>query len=189
MKLRDIIKNIDKSSKTSDWVEVENLVSELGLPYGDYQEQTRITSYYFGSWICTDTEVGYKVYFLDDEAIAVSIQAGRKYDEEMEWVSEELAVKTRDYLLSLLVQEEEKLNISLVDLDEDWGESFSNDYYPQIHHRDNLKYKGEKVKVISVVPEQFSLGTKLIVEKENGEQLKIKTNQLELPFYLKKEDS
>lgn len=186
MKLRDIIKNIDKSSKTSDWVEVETLVSELGLPYGDYQEQTRITSYYFGSWICTDTEVGYKVYFLDDKAIAVSTQTGRKYSEEIEWVSEELAIKTRDYLISLLIPKEDKLNISLVDLDEDWGESFSNDYYPQIHYRDNMTYNGEKVKVIGVETEKFNLGTKVIIENENGEQKTIKTHELKLGFYLKK---
>lgn len=187
MKIRDIINNVEKSNRTQAWVSVEELATELGLGYGDYASAERLTSYYFGSWMCTDTTVGYKVYFLDDKPIAVSYQGGRKSDENFYWISEEIAMEVRSYIISLLEEKEDSLNVSISNLDEDIGDGFTIDYYGQIDRFDNARLNDQPVKLVKPVPESYNLGTRTIVELPDGTTKEVATNELTFSYFLKEE--
>lgn len=53
------------------------------------------------TFMCTDTEVGIQAYFFDGEFCALSFQATRKSDKRIYWKDKEIAVKVREYILSL----------------------------------------------------------------------------------------
>lgn len=64
------------------------------------------------TWICTDTKVGLKAYYLDDILICISFQPYRKSDENFYWIGKEEYLKTRNFFLSLL---DEENNINEID--------------------------------------------------------------------------
>lgn len=72
MNIIKISKRTNKSRDNESWVDIPELGNEFNL-YLDHVEQNRLKSFWLGNWYCTDTRVGYKIYFLDDEAVAVSI--------------------------------------------------------------------------------------------------------------------
>ena len=119
MKLIDIINKIDTSKKDS-WVSLQNIAKQVGIyDYCDGQD-SKLQSYFYRKWYCTDTYVGGRVYFLDDLPICVSFQTGRKSDEIFRWISKDAFNWTRTYLLTLV--EEDILEYDLIeDLDEDDG--------------------------------------------------------------------
>lgn len=149
MKIKDIINKVDKSKQFEDGVSLYDFAnSEFNLDINYYEEQKRLTSYFIGSWYCTDSFVGYKVYFFDDEPVAVSSQIGRKMDEEIEWISAESYNKVRDFIITFL--EHKDPNITLCNLDEELGDSYKISYNEQLfdYHRDIALYNGIKVKII-----------------------------------------
>jgi hypothetical protein len=103
MKVKDIIETVDKSKENYCWPDIEDFMSELDVSsYGsaDYNKfQSRVSGYWFVSWVCTDTRVGGRVYFMDDQPVAISYQEGRKCDEVFEFISVESAQKVRDFVL------------------------------------------------------------------------------------------
>ena len=98
MKIIEIANKIDKSKKNEEFVETDQFSDEFGYEF-DWVEQDRLKSYWIGNWYCTDSYVGFKMYFLNDVPVAVSSQSGRKSEEKFEWFSEELALRVRDYLI------------------------------------------------------------------------------------------
>ena len=78
MKLKEVIEKIDKSKANEHWVDLQKIASEVGINDYVYDSEERIKSYFYISWLCTDTHVGAKIYFLDDEAVCVSYQSARK---------------------------------------------------------------------------------------------------------------
>jgi len=84
----------------------DDLTNE-GFHYFDYEKCTRLTEAYYVKWYCTDAWVGYKVYFLDREPVAVSSQEGRKCLERFLWLSREAAIKTKGYLETCIEKEDE----------------------------------------------------------------------------------
>lgn len=120
MKISEIIQRIQKTEQYKDWVDTEKLGYDLGIYHMEYMEQDRITSYFFASWICTDTVVGYRVYFFDEVPVMISTQLGRKSDEEYGWLSVEYAKQLKEYLLSLLHKDDD-LNVTILDLEYDFG--------------------------------------------------------------------
>lgn len=145
---RKIISEIDFSNKKlksdPDW---ENLSSIFNINL-DWSDDTRLKSYYIKIHYCTDSYVGIKAYFLDDEFIALSNQIGRKYPEEFDFVSTEIAEKVKDYLLSLLEPEEHSANVSVIDyLDEEIPNTYKIEYNTQILQKKAI-YKGERVDII-----------------------------------------
>lgn len=102
MKLIDIANKIDKSKKNESHINITDFDSEFNINLDYYIEQDRLKAYYIGNWYCTDSYVGCRMYFFDDEPVAISFQQGRKFDEEFRWFSKDNALKVRDYLLSLM---------------------------------------------------------------------------------------
>lgn len=146
---RKIISEIDFNNKqlesTPDW---GGLANEFDIYHLNYSEDPRLKAYHLQVWYCTDSWVGTRAYFLDGEFVATSYQKGRKYDEEFEFVSIEVAEKVRDYLLSLLKGQTE-LNVSIMDdLDEEIEDTYKIEFNEQILHS-HAFYKGEKVKILN----------------------------------------
>lgn len=191
MKIKEIITRVDKSPQFEDKIFISEMAEEMGLDYGDYDysEQNRLTSFYIGSWICTDTEVGYKVYFFDDEPVAVSSQNARKSDEEIEWLSKEAFNKVREYVLTFKVENEPV--ISLCDPDEEIGDTYKIHYHGQLHgyQKDIPLYKGVNVKIV-----EFNKGhthTKtgyepsLVLIEYDGTRKWLEIKELDFPYNLK----
>jgi hypothetical protein len=145
---RKIISEIDFSNKKlksdPNW---ENLSSIFNIDL-DWSDDTRLKSYYIKIHYCTDSYVGIKAYFLDDEFVALSNQVGRKYSEEFDFVSIETAEKVKNYLLTLLEPEEYSVKIDIIDyLDEEIPSTYKIEYNTQILHKKAL-YNDEYVDII-----------------------------------------
>ena len=120
MKIKEIINTIDKSEPNSDWVDIEKIGYELGIQNtynADYQKfESRVKAYWFVSWVCTDTRVGGRVYFLDDIPVAVSFQNARKNDEHFEWICKDYAVDVKNFLIECC---DDDFNLTIADMNED----------------------------------------------------------------------
>lgn len=191
MKLKDLIQNVNKTKHFEDVVYIGDFaIQAFDLDYiQHWDEQTRLTSYYIGQWRCTDTRVGYKVYFFDDKPVAVSSQLGRKMREKIEWISKEDFKNVKDYIMSFAEKFEDEPNI--VDLEEDFGTEYKVEFYCQMyeHHKNNALYNKQLVKIINH-KDSFYDGNKYNVETvqiqyTNGNTEWIDTKLLSFPFNLK----
>jgi len=185
MKLIDALKNINKSKEFQTWISSNFMENEFDIdvynsPYDEenWENQERLTCYYLFNWFCTDSEVGYRVYFFDDKPVAISSQQGRKWREEVEWVSKECFDKVKDYVLSFVT--ERNYNITLIeDLEAEIGEGYRIEFYEQLfkHHFDNVVYNNERVKIVDFKEEYgqqinnnpYERDT-VQIEYENGEK-------------------
>ncbi len=105
MNWREAIENLDRSENNVTWVDDDALLSSLaisGWVTSHVNLHARLKKYWVSHWLCTDTNVGLVVYVLDGEPVAISAHSARKNEEEIEFLSEEMAVKTRGFILSLL---------------------------------------------------------------------------------------
>lgn len=66
MKILEIANRIDKSEKNEDWISTEDIGNELEMSV-PHVEQDRLKCYWIANWYCTDTWVGLRMYFLDDQ--------------------------------------------------------------------------------------------------------------------------
>jgi hypothetical protein len=64
-------------------------------------------------WLCTDTWVGSHAYFLDGVLVAAGFQPARKSYMRISFVSTEAATKLREFILSMVPNEE--LNFDIID--------------------------------------------------------------------------
>lgn len=186
MKLIDISKKIDKSDTNKDWIDIYTLGREFDLEVYDCNAQDRLQSYWIGNWCCTDTCVGYKMYFLDDEPVGISMQKARKSDEEYEWFSKELALKVRNFVLSLMIEKDEELTFSLCDINDDIGDGFKIDYNANIIHPDKATLNNEPVKILERIREtpDHDIDQRLKIQLKDGEILEVNIHDLEFKFNL-----
>ncbi len=185
MKIIDIANRINKSEKNEDWVDVVEFGREFGLDLG-WTEQNRLKSYWVGNWYCTDTYVGYKIYFLDDEPVAFSIQKGRKSDEMISWFSKELALKVKEYLITLMSEEDDKLNIEICDINEDIGETYKIEFNNQVLDYNMSMLNGESITIIERIKEtpDWGIDTKLKIKLSNSEEKIVDVRDLDFKFHL-----
>jgi hypothetical protein len=104
-----IVENKD-NLKCDKWFDAQPLFEEFGI-YEYLPINDRLTKKWFESWLCTDTEVGIAVYFLDGEIACVSWQPYRKSDEEFYFVSEEASRELHKYFLSFM---EDKVELKFI---------------------------------------------------------------------------
>lgn len=183
MKLIDIANKIDKSQQNEDWVDVTEIGEELNIDMS-YVEQDRIKCYWVGNWYCTDSYVGYRMYFLDDEPVAFSVQNGRKCSEDFNWFSLEAAAKVREYLLSLM-SEEDKLTVTICDINEDIGDTYKIEFNGQILNSDRVSLNNEKVEIAEVIDKHpYGIDTELKVKLSNGEVKHVDIKDLDFGFHL-----
>lgn len=184
MKIIDIAKKIDKSSQNEDWIDTTVIGDELGVDI-PYVEQDRLKCYWVGNWCCTDTYVGYRMYFFDDEPIAFSVQNARKSDENFHWFSQELTVKVRDYLLTLIIEEENDLHVAICDINQDLGDNFKIDFNGQIITKDKVTLNDEKVEILERIKnEPYGIDTELKVKLLNGEEKHVNIQDLDFGYHV-----
>lgn len=76
------------------------------------QDNERLTYCYYHRWICTDTEVGIRVWYLDDEPVCISWQPYRKSNETFGWISKEKFNEVRSYAFSL---KEDNIDVQIIE--------------------------------------------------------------------------
>jgi hypothetical protein len=102
MKLKELFENLDKSQENKDWISNE-ILNAVGI-CGDFnpEECPELECFWGLRWLCTDTHVGVRFYFLEGNLVCASYKQGRKSDEIFFFESEESYDKLRKYLLSKL---------------------------------------------------------------------------------------
>lgn len=189
MKIHELITRLDKSVGNFESVNTHELGYEMGLydiPH-DF-EQTRLASYWIGEWMCTDTVVGYKAYFLDNEFVAFSKQVGRKCDEEFEWASNEKAVEVKKYLISLMEEPSVEFSGVLLDMSAEVGDGYGIDFNGNLWgHKVAFLESGEKVEIIERIKNVEYIDTHLKVRGEDGTETIVDITKLVFPFNLKSE--
>lgn len=184
MKIIDIANKIDKSEKNEDWIDVTDIGNELGIDI-PYVEQSKLKCYWVGNWFCTDTYVGYRMYFLEGEPVAFSVQNGRKSDENFHWFSNNLALQVRDYLLTLIIEKNDKLIVETCDINDDIDGSFKIDYNSQIINSNRVKLKNEKVEIVErIFNEPFGIDTELKIRLSSGEEKNVNIRELDFGYHI-----
>lgn len=189
MKLKEIIKNIDKSEHNSCYIDIQELAnSEFSINNWFNQNPDRIKAYFFLNWQCTDTWVGGRVYFLDDKLISTSWQSARKSNEDFYWISKEMYVETKKYILSLLEEDESK-SFNLIDMEAEYDDGFSIEYSSQLL-TDDVIYKstGENVKVIKKYRDvgDIKMWSKVKIKFENSKEEIVGMSEILVPYNLAK---
>jgi hypothetical protein len=171
MKLKDILRRVDKSNPNwccLDSVHEEVLHSQQRQEFGirDWPKQERLKCYTLIRWLCTDTVVGWDVFFLDDEPVFYTTQDARKSDVKYTWASQDAFGKVQAFLESLIPEGGEP-ELTLWDPEEMTGTGcfvykgswlgqtkahldgdpvlVVNDPHPSLHPREYLLQDGRRV--------------------------------------------
>jgi len=142
IKVNGIIESIDTSKMETDYVYFYDMCENEFQIY-EYLEQpkgnNRLTYCNYNTWICTDTEVGIRVWYFDNEPVCISWKPYRKSDETFGWLSKEKFDIVRNYALSL---RDENFDYIIVD-----DETINN----VVKEFNSIEYKKfEKLNVISL---------------------------------------
>lgn len=187
MNLRQLVLKVDTNPLNEAYVNWEELSLLLGVYGLAWSDDTRLKSYWLSTWICTDTQVGIKVYILNSMVVAISNQPFRKSKEEFKFVSLDAAVDVKNYLLSLLNTED--LKVELWDGDKEMGDGFVTTYQSEInrHLHNTVRYipTGEKVKVVESKKYEPMNFHDITVEFEDGTKKVVDNRELLLPYRLK----
>lgn len=189
MKFKDIIENLDKSESNRDdsctW-DLSTLQLKLGIcqEYVRQDEKNpRLKCYWIANHYCTDTYVGFRAYFFDDKFVAQSYQPARKSSESFEWVSKEDAMKVRDYILSLSLDNDE-FNIELMsDIEEEMGIGYQVQYVGELLTKDVI-YNNQNVKVIKqqeVIDGKYNFHN-ITIQYQDGKQEEIDIREVYVPW-------
>lgn len=156
MKLSEAIQRVDRSERNHSYADAEKFSQEFGFHLNwNAKFEERVHGYWLWRWQCTDTWVGYRVYFMDNEPVAVSWQPARKSSEEIEWVSKEAYNKVRDFMLELLA-EDLHAQPKFAKLDEVLPElGYNVTYGSQLHFYEGKLADGTPVSVVNVYGKRY----------------------------------
>ena len=192
MKLKEIIKNVDKSDGNTEWVCLTTLGErEFGIFNIEHDEKKRLKAYWYAKWLCTDSWVGSKVYFLDDKVVAISNQPYRKSDEEFKWISKTARLKIKKYLESLTYTDDEDRFASYLtsdDLNEELNIGYTVEYGSNLL-TENILHVGtnELVKVTKKYRDfdDVKKWHHIEVEFPNGNKKEVHLNDILIPYLIK----
>lgn len=190
MKIIDIANKIDKSPKNESDINFSELgyIFKLNLNCF-WAESERLKCYWVVFWMCTDTEVGYKLYFLDDKPVAFSHQMYRTADENIRFFNNECSNAVKEHLLELMKDEEDVLNIEYCDINEDVGDDILIRYNGQVMDWSKATLNSEPIKFVERVGYRERYGADDEVKIIHNEEYKIvKTQELRFKFNLKEEN-
>lgn len=129
MKLSEAIQKVIKTKENETDADIDDFSRAVNADvwFGWNDEWSkRVKGYWLVRWICTDTWVGRRVYLFDGEPIAVSYQSARKSDEYIEFLSNEAAIKIRNFLFELK-GEEERPEFDIADQEKEIEEFYNFD--------------------------------------------------------------
>lgn len=192
MKLREIVARVDKT-KTSGCMDFADLAHAFDVyqwvAEGKRDEfDARFKEFYIAPHYCTDTWVGLSVIFLDDEAVAVCHQSGRKSDKNIQWVSKESWTKTRAVIITMI--EEDEPEFEIVDMDEEMGDHYSVDFGTQVLH-DTVIYNDKPYAVSktwnrypNVVGWNDPNWDKMAIVMDDGSEIIVSPSDVKLPYWI-----
>jgi hypothetical protein len=127
----EILKTIDTSKMERNYADFHAMCeSEFEIYEYLQQDEVRLTYCWYHTWMCTDTYVGIRVWYLDNKPVCISYKPYRKYDENFYWLSSEDFDETHRYAMSL--REDGDMKYSLVqDIETDFTESAKGIEYKQ----------------------------------------------------------
>jgi len=102
--IQQILNTIDISEMDRKFVDFNDM-SETEFQIYDYIQQpepNRLTYCYYHRWVCTDSEVGIRVWYFDDKPVCVSWKPYRKSDETYNWLSEKDFYIVLEFVRSLI---------------------------------------------------------------------------------------
>ena len=158
--IQEIIRNAEIHLKNNSNLvfssDVEGITQELGIPLFNYWDnEERLKGVRSKVWCCTDTWVGFNVYFLDEEPVFIGYKTSRKGNENFSFISELAKEKTKNYLFSLMT-DEEYYNGSVLTEEELNGELdlfYSVEYSGNILHKYGFYFNDDlkKYEVIEIL--------------------------------------
>ena len=104
--IQHYLDTVQKTEQNRDWIDPSKLLNELGINHYINSDVPELECYWAITWICTDTAVGLRLYYLNDKFVAISYQSSRKGDEIFEWVSEQIWKDTRNFMIDRLKTED-----------------------------------------------------------------------------------
>ena len=161
MTYAEIAKKIDKSEKNSEIVWFDDLCREFDLTEEGI-ELDRMKAYWILNYHQHGDWCGMKMYFFDSEPVCVSIKVNRKDEEKFSWFSQENANKVENYLLSLI--EKKKPYVEIVDIQQNIGNSFKNDYNSEVIDWSKARYRNEPIEFLERVKEDPDYGVDHIIK-------------------------
>jgi hypothetical protein len=200
MNWKTLIENVDKSEENTHEVDLMTLgereFGKFDVPWLNVEE-TPLKSYWYEKWLCTDTWVGGKIYFFDDEFVATSFQSARKAYEEFHWASKEAYEKVAAYLESIRQADNiAHLGIDFHDdLEEGIDVGYQLEYGTQLMrvHLDNeciVKNTGEKVMIVEHYnghgQDEIKKWRNIKAKHENGVVKDYHLSDILFPYLLKK---
>lgn len=185
MKLKELIESIDKTQKGIEaepsWYELSLLFDIYGL---SWSEDTRLKCYWLKCWKCTDTWVGWRVYFLDDEFVCCSSQMSRKSDENFEFKDNNSAIKIKDYLRSLM-DYNNGIEVDLWDENQEIGEDYAVEYsgglLSTFHKKAVHEITKQEVEIIAAADNHVNFH-KVIIKLPSGEEKEADSRQLRFKY-------
>ncbi|AHZ10258.1 hypothetical protein [Bacillus phage Hakuna] len=193
MKAKHIFDRVDRSKGNEGWLSLSDVASEFQI-WEDYisePEDCRIKVYWLGSWYCTDTIVGFQVYFFDDRPMAFTTQMGRKCEENWYWASQEVAEDVKEYIKSLIVEEEDEVSVNLFNWEEEIGDGYRIDFSGQLFGGDHkATHNGRDITIKERLKHtEYRIDTDLIIEyNDTKEQARVSIRDLLFKFNLVEED-
>lgn len=110
MRLIELLERVDRSKKNEERYVLDDLAEFWDLYYDDSVDINEAINdfkgYYLGTHICTDTLVGYVVYYWGQKLAGYSFQSGRKSCREYFWVSERVALDLYRLMKSFCPQDD-----------------------------------------------------------------------------------
>lgn len=180
MKLREMIRKIDKSSDNEDdqsYID-EEILRAVGAGttwIKQDPENMRLRSYWLCQWLCTDTLVGIRVLFLDGVSVGIIQQFARKDDAVVYFIDKEARDRVRSYVQSLIDAIDDEP--AFVDLDVDFGTHYNLNYREQLTS-DRIYSLGKPVKIVS----HSCFGEPVTVEYEDGKRETIPMSDIEIRY-------
>ena len=184
MKLKEIIEKIDKSKPSK--------VELYGFGYHNFNigdccgwfESDELVTYNISEWLCTDTHVGLKLYFLNDVPVAVGRKMFRKQTEHISWISEDLRMSVKKHIEETLDYQDD-VEFDLVDLDDDYGDGYKMDFYNYYCKNKKCFYNKEEVIIIGGEDREGSTYFQNpIIQFNNGETRVVEMSELLFPYFI-----
>lgn len=192
MKMRDLILIVDRSENNTTEPDIDDFSSALNLDchFGwDEKFCKRVVGYWLIKWYCSDTWVGTRVYYMDDQPVAYSNQSARKSDEFIYFVSLEAANKVKGFILELIGEEE--FTPVIGNMDEEIHElDYSVSYNSQLLVDYGL-YEGQRVKVVKrsyrYDDPDLRMTEVMVMHEPDGNPFKINVSDLKIDMHLSSE--
>ena len=120
--VQEILKTIDTSKMNRTYCDFHDMCEqEFDIYEYLQQDEIRLTYCYYHTWMCTDTYVGVRVWYLDNNVVCISFKPYRKSDEIFYWLSVQNFEEVHRYAQSLREPDNPTYK-TVQDIDEDFIE-------------------------------------------------------------------